>query len=426
VLHDAATQEWEITLQPHSGPALPVAIRVGPALDRNGSVTGLRWLLRDESARHLADMALWKERNFISAILDTTAALMLVLDGDGRIVRFNRACELVTGYTQEEILGQLIWDRLLLPDQVDAVKAVFSELATGHFPNEHENHWVTRSGEQRLIHWSNTVLKNRSGKFEYIIGTGVDITAQRAAEDLARRQQAALAHGMRVSTIGEMASGLAHEINQPLAAIASYAEGCVRRLESGGIDAPSLRPALQQIALQAERAATIIQHLRHFVSKGASQRNATNINTLIAQALKFAQAGLDRNGVMIKLDLNPLPEAVVDDIQIQQVVLNLVRNALDAIGPSTEQGQIDIHSGLNADQEIQISICDNGHGLPEPVQEKVFEPFFTTKDNGMGLGLAISRTIVESHGGRLWMTRNPGPGTTFHFTLPLKNPDDDA
>lgn len=425
-LYDVTAQEWEITLQPHTGPSLSVVIRVSPALDQQGQVVGLRWQLRDESARHLADIALWKERNFISAILDTTAALMVVLDTNGCVVRFNRACELITGHTQEEVLGQPLWERLLIPNEVDAVRAVFSDLVTGHFPNEHENYWVTRSGERRLIRWSNTVLKNRSGELEYIIGTGVDITAQRVAEELARKHQGALAHSMRVSTIGEMASGLAHEINQPLAAIVNYAQGCVRRLESGNFDLTDMRVVIERIALQAERAATIIQHLRHFMSKSTPQRIRTDINALIVQTLKLAQAELDNNAATLKLDLNALPPVAVDDIQIQQVVLNLVRNALDAIGHSVTHGRIDIRSALGNRQEIEISVCDNGHGLSEAALEKVFEPFFTTKGNGMGLGLAISRTIIESHGGHLWVTSNSGPGATFHFTLPLKNPGDDT
>ncbi len=426
LLHDDTTQEWETTLQPHTGPPLPVAMHVSPALDHHDQVVGLRWLLRDVSARRLADSALWKERNFISAILDTTAALMVVLDTNSCIVRFNRACELTTGYTQDEVLGQPLWQRLLLPGEVDAVKAVFTDLVAGHSPNEHENFWLTRSGEHRLIRWSNTVLKNRSGKLEYIMATGVDITAQRAAEDLARKHQETLAHSMRVSTIGEMTSGLAHEINQPLSAIANYAQGCVRRLESGSFDPSDLQAAIEQIALQAERAATIIQHLRHFVSKSTPQRNLTDINALIVQTIKFDQAELDKNGATLKLDLNALPTVAVDDIQIQQVVLNLVRNALDAIGQSAAHGRIDIRSTLGAGQEIEISVRDNGHGLPEAALEKVFEPFFSTKGNGMGLGLAISRTIIDDHGGRLWVTRNTGPGATFHFTLPLKNPGDDT
>ncbi len=426
LLHEAATQEWETTLQPHAAASLPVVLRVSPALDGRNRVVGLRWLLRDVSARRLADIALWKERNFISAILDTTAALMVVLDTDRHIVRFNRACELTTGYTQDEVLGQPVWERLLVAEEVDGVKAVFADLLTGHFPNESENCWVTRSGERRLIRWSNTVLKNRAGKLEYIIGTGVDITAQRTAEELARTHQESLTHSMRISTIGEMASGLAHEVNQPLAAIVNYAQGSLRRLESGNFDLPALRLAIEQIALQAERAATIIQHLRQFVSKSPPHRLHTDINSLILQTIKFAQTEVDRSGATLELDLHALPPASVDDIQIQQVVLNLVRNALDAIAQTDANGHIDIGSGLNSGQEIEVSVRDNGHGLAEASLEQVFEPFFSTKGNGMGLGLAISRTIIESHGGRLWATGNSGPGATFHFTLPLKNPGNDT
>jgi PAS domain S-box-containing protein len=417
-----AVEEWETTLHPSTTRTVPVTVRINPVVDRSGVVTGLRWLVRDNGPRQRAATALWQERNFISAVLDTTAALIAVLDTRGYIVRFNRACERVTGYTFAEVSNAPFWEILLRPDETAGVKEVFSNLMAGHFPNQHENCWTTKDGRQRLIRWSNTVLHDVDGAIEYIVATGVDITDQRAAEEQARRQQQALTHSMRVSTIGEMASGLAHEINQPLTAIASYAQGCLHRVESGDTALRPLVDTVRHIATQAQRAATIVQHLRYFVAKAEPHRVDTDLNGLIRDAVSFARTESAHGGCDVSLELGSIPPVVVDDIQIQQVVLNLLRNAFDSLA-GTPQGQrrVQVRTLLNNQQEAETIVSDNGPGLPPEAAARLFEPFYTTKPQGMGLGLAICRTIIEDHGGRLWVVPGGTVGADFHFTLPLSN-----
>jgi PAS domain S-box-containing protein len=424
LLREARVQDWETTLLPHHSTEVPVLVRVNPMLDAAGEAIGLRWLVRDVTARKLADVALWNERNFISAILDTTAALMVVLDADGRIVRFNHACELITGYSQEEIQGTLMWEKLLVPEEIDVVQNTFRTLLARKSPSEHENYWLAKDGRKNLIRWSNTVLKDNHGDVKYAVATGIDITAQRTAEEKTRQQQEMLAHSMRVSTMGEMASGLAHEINQPLAAIINYAQGCLQRLDGDPVNPAALREAIRQISLQAQRAADIVQHLRNFVSKGMSQRVTIDIKNLVSETIKLAVPEASNIGTTLHLDLPALPPVRGDDIQIQQVLLNLLRNSIDAISQCPPENHlIAIRAFLNGDHHIEVIVSDSGTGITQEALDKAFDPFYTTKKNGMGLGLAISRTIIEDHGGRLWVARNPDQGTSFHFTLPLKSQD---
>jgi len=253
-----------------------------------------------------------------------------------------------------------------------------------------------------------------------------ELSRQRAAEaratlELARRQSE-LAHVLRVSAMGEMAAQLAHELTQPLSAIANYAAGCRRRLQPDAARHQALLEAVDRISAEALRAGEIIRRLRNFVRKEEPQLRPVDINAVVAEVVTLVGGDAREHGIDLQLTLDPtLPAVEADPIQLEQVIFNLVRNAVEAMqsdpGPS---GVIGITTRLTAAAAIELLVCDAGAGISADDAEKIFEPFHTTKPAGLGMGLAISRSIVEAHGGTLSMTRNPTRGVTFTFALPAR------
>ena len=255
-----------------------------------------------------------------------------------------------------------------------------------------------------------------------------DITDFKRAEESARRHQAELTHVLRVSTIGEIAAGLAHEINQPLGAIASYAQGCRRRIESGSARPDEIVPALENIAGQALRAGEIIRRLRQLVQKGETAHENADLNAVVTDAMHVILPQARWQDVAVGVDLAPgLPRVRVDRIQIEQVVLNLILNALEAVQECNgRKPELSVGTRLADAGAVEVVVRDNGPGLESAIIEKMFEPFFTSKPSGLGMGLAISRSIVREHGGRIWATNNADHGATFHFELPIPNGRGDA
>jgi len=227
-------------------------------------------------------------------------------------------------------------------------------------------------------------------------------------------------HVCRLSTMGEMATGLAHELNQPLSAIANYASGCNRRLQAGIGDTQALLGALNQIASQAERAGEIIRRLRNLVGRQAPVRGRVDLNELVREVCGFVEFEARKTGVVIEFDLSRRALPVeVDLVQIEQVLLNLIRNALDALQESApERRRLVIRTRAEGRHEVHVSVQDSGDGIAPEAADRLFDPFYTTKATGMGMGLPISRTIIDDHGGRIWVSSEPGRGTTFHVVLP--------
>ncbi|MCP5366349.1 MAG: PhnD/SsuA/transferrin family substrate-binding protein [Hyphomicrobiales bacterium] len=245
------------------------------------------------------------------------------------------------------------------------------------------------------------------------------IAARLRAEGQARRRRAELSHMHRVSTMGEMASGLAHELNQPLAAIGNYARGGLRRLRGGGGTSDQIAEALERIAAQGDRAAAIIKRIRGMVRKDAPVRAPVPVSQVVREVAELMRAEAERQKADIELDLDDdLPQVTGDVVQVEQVLLNLIRNGLDAVSTvSAGVRRVTVRGRRAPDGGAVISVADNGPGLPDGAPGAVFDPFFTTKERGLGLGLSISQSIVQSHGGRL-TARNGRPGAVFEFTLP--------
>ena len=257
-------------------------------------------------------------------------------------------------------------------------------------------------------------------ELDYVNVYARDITDARVAEAEARQHQTELVHVCRLSTMGQMATGMAHELNQPLSAIVNYANGSRRRLEAGQMSLDALREPLSQIARQASRAAEIIRRLRALVSRQQAQRRNVDVNTMVQEVLSFVEHEIRKADVAVEISLGKdLPEVRADLVQVEQVVLNLIRNAVDAVRENKRDARrVRLQTARTPDSSVQIRVEDNGPGVPPAVRQRLFEPFFTTKSTGMGMGLAISQTIAEDHGGKIKAEDRPGGGTVFVFQLP--------
>lgn len=374
--------------------------------------------MRDEKLQ--TEASLHAERDFTAAVLGTVAALIVVLDRDGRIVRFNKACEETSGYSYREVRGKSLWDlSILVPEEAEAARAAFADLRAGHFPSEFENYWQHRDGTRRRIAWSNTALVGADSAVEHVIGTGLDVTERRAAEEAARQHHADIEKLYREHAVGAMASAFAHELNQPLTAIATYSDASLRQLRAGRAD-DQLMHNLEQTALQAQRAAQIIRHIRAFLRRGQLDAAADDLNAAVESAIHQIAAAAQAEGIRIEVrTADDIPPVLLRRAAFEKVLLNLLQNALEASRDAGLRATITVRTQINGGGFAEVTVSDTGPGLDPETAERIFQPFYTTKPDGLGMGLAISRTLIEAHGGRLWVDPPARGGAVFHLTLPL-------
>jgi two-component system, LuxR family, sensor kinase FixL len=294
------------------------------------------------------------------------------------------------------------------------------ELDAGARTMDIEYRIVHPDGSLRYVHHIAQATRSPDGRVLRQVGTLHDITDRRRAEDEARQMQDRIAHFGRISTMGEMAAGIAHEVNQPLTAIATYAQACQRLIASGDSSSDAIANALEHIGTQALRAGEVIRRLRTFVKNREVRRELVEANRLLDDVLTLAQTDAQHHGVRLRLEPSPqAPQVQADAVQIQQVILNLVRNSIDAMLEVPEaRREIALRARVDSESDVEFMVADRGTGLDENAMAELFNPFFTTKPGGTGLGLSISRSIVRAHGGKLWCTSNPGGGACFFFTLP--------
>lgn len=395
-----------------------------PLRDDAGSLQGFALVLRDTSEHGRAERALQESEARYRAVSELTSdyAYAIRIDTEGRVAMewMTGAFSRITGFTQQEMEareprgGGFL---LVHPDDRPIALARVQRLVSGQ-EDTSEFRIVTKSGEIRWIRESGRPEWDPQQGVMRVYGAAQDVTERRVAEEEARAREAELAHVLRLGTMGEMAAGLAHEINQPLAAIVSFARGCTRRLRSG-TEAETLLEPIEQIATQAMRANEIVQRLLGYVRKQKPPRERAAIAELVQDVASLLAGEARRRGIVLRMELaSNLPAVEVDRIQIEQVILNLVRNALEATPTGEGEPVVEIrteHDGAF----VAVAVTDQGEGLTAEQRDRVFEPFFTTKKAGLGMGLAISRSIVRAHGGRISASGNAGRGATFRFTLPV-------
>lgn len=376
-----------------------------------------RKLLQTKLDEHSAQLK--SERNFIDAILNTIAVLILVVDPEGRLVRSNAACHAATGYDFAELVGTANWQDLVPPDEKEGVRRVIDRLLAGEEHVVHENHWRHRDGSLRMLCWRNTVLKDEAGQVQYIIATALDVTERHQAEVRARETLEDASRLQRLQTANELATLLAHELNQPLAAIASYAEAGQQLLRHTPLQQDKLTRNLDQISRQSLRAGEAIRHLRAFVGRGRIDPVPLDVNALVRNTGILMVPKARSRGINLEIDLDEsLPQVMGVGVHVEQVLLNLIRNAIDAIRDARmKSGSITVTT-RQQDGMAQVSVCDSGLGIDAEHVEKVFAPLASRKEYGLGVGLRISRSLIEAHGGRLWVEPHQ-PGGIFHFVLPF-------
>ncbi len=356
----------------------------------------------------------------LASILDSIPDAMIVIDEHGLIQSFSLAAERLFGHTAASVVGKNV--RMLMPSP---------------YREDHDSYLnrYMRTGERRIIGIGRVVVGQRSDgstfPMELAVGemhvrdrrffTGFirDLTERQHTEARLQELQSELVHMSRLTAMGEMASALAHELNQPLSAIANYMKGSRRLLESpSGDNAILVRDAMDKAADQALRAGQIIRRLRDFVARGESERRVEDVKKLVEEASALALVGAKDKGVRVSFSFAPgLDFVLADKVQIQQVLLNLMRNAIEAMEGCPTREMI-VATAPAAANTVEISVADTGVGISPEIGAQLFQPFVTTKHTGMGVGLSISRTIIEAHGGTITARPNDGGGTVFSFTLP--------
>jgi two-component system sensor kinase FixL len=355
----------------------------------------------------------------LQSILDTIPEAMVVIDERGIVQSFSSAAVRLFGHSAADVVGKNV--KMLMPSP---------------YREEHDQYLARylKTGERRIIgigrvvvgeRWDGSTFpmelavgEMRSSDRRYFTGFIRDLTERQKTEARLQELQSELVHMSRLTAMGEMASTLAHELNQPLSAIANYMKGSRRLLESS-TDARSgkLREGMEKAADQAVRAGQIIRRLRDFVARGESERRVESVKKLVEEASALALVGAKDRGIRVRFQFDPTVDLVIaDKVQIQQVLLNLMRNAIEAM-ETCQRRELIVSTSAAPDDMMTISVSDTGSGIPPDIMSQLFQPFFTTKRHGMGVGLSISRTIVEAHGGKIEVSPNPGGGTIFRFTL---------
>lgn len=362
----------------------------------------------------------------LQSIVNAVPDAIITIDRDGIIDFFNPAAERMFGYRAEEVIGQNV--KILMP-------APYREQHDGYLSR------YLKTGEKRILGIGRIVVgKRKDGStfpMELAVGEASmdgrpvfaglirDISERQAIERRLHELQADLIHVSRMSAMGDLASALAHELNQPLTAINNYVLSAQRLLQGSPEQQKRAADILTKVSGQAMRAGEIIRHLRKFIQRHEPERAAFDINQVIDEASALAFIGMRERNIEVQFERGAaLPSVTIDKVQIQQVVINLIRNGVDAM-EGVARRKLTLTTARDA-RNLRVSVADTGPGVSPEVADRLFMPFVTTKAEGMGVGLSISRTIVESHGGMLWFESNADAGATFHLTLPIRDADDDG
>jgi PAS domain S-box-containing protein len=345
-------------------------------------------------------------------VIETIPAFAWVALPDGSADFVNRHWQEYTGLSIEKTLGSW-WEAVVHPQDLKRHAEKWRASVASGAPFENEVRYRGADGQYRWFLTRAVPLRDARGKIVKWYGSSTDIEDRKRAEQL----QADLAHVNRVSTMGELTASLAHEIKQPIGAAVTNAEACARLLDSAQPDVPEAREAALEMAKDAKRAAHIIDRVRSLYRKGSPEMDIVDVSEVIGEMFVILHNEANQHSLNMRTDLaEGLPRVMADRVQLQQVLMNLMLNSIQAMAETG--GVLTIKAQLDQDGRGLISVSDTGVGLPAEKGEQIFDAFFSTKPEGSDMGLVISRSIIESHGGRVWATANSGKGATFHFTLP--------
>jgi two-component system sensor kinase FixL len=359
------------------------------------------------------------------ALLDAAVDAIVVIDVAGIITTFNRAAERMFGYAAADVVGQNV--SLLMEEPYrsahDDYVSRYVETRQAHIIGKGREVEARRANGE-IFPVSLAVGEAVHGDKRRFVGIIRDLSAQRAAEQSARALELKLEHVGRFNLMGEMAAGIAHEINQPLSAIATYAQAGKRVLQRENPDLATLAEICSKIDDQARRAGQVIDNLRKFIRKQEIETQSLDVNRVVDDVLSLIEVDAHSEGIPVHVRAGTgLPAVRADAVQLQQVLLNLTRNSVDAMrgGPGKERGVV-IATERSSSGGVRITVTDHGHGVAPQIGDNIFHPFVTTKRDGLGVGLAISRTIVQSYGGSLSYSDNPAGGAVFTIELPAEQP----
>lgn len=378
-----------------------------------------RCLIEQQKAEHkLVHDRLAENEYRLRTIIESEPECVKLQAADGTVLEINPAgLRLLDAKNQCDVVGQRIY-RFVAPEDCDLYRENMDRVFAGESV-VYEFRGITLSGRTCWMESHAVPLRDASGEIYALLGITRDITEHKDVAESTRRHQTELARVARLSTMGEMATGIAHELNQPLAAIANFARGCIRRVRAGDMNQNDLLAPLTEVCEQAERAGEILRHVREFVRKRELDLVSVDINQIVRTVVKFTEMEAFQQGAIVRLDLmEDLPRVQADTIMLEQVLYNLARNAFEAMAEElTNKRVVTIRTRYEASEGVMIEVSDTGPVVEPDIVEQMFDQFFSTKPEGVGMGLSISRSIIESHGGRLSVKVGVNGGVTVVCVL---------
>ena len=402
----------EVEARRSDGSVFPIDLSVAEM--NVGGSRGFIGLIRDISERKLTEAA----RDHLAAIVESSHDAVIGKNLAGFITSWNGGAEEIYGYTALEAVGRPI--AMLAPPRLkDEIPRLIERIKRGEVISNYETSRVTKDGHQLEISLTLSPIRDTAGTIVGVSTIARDVTALNRAQRRIRELTAEMVHMSRLTAMGQLSSSLAHELNQPLTAVANYTEAARQMLSMAPTPIPPrVSELLEKAGSQADRAGQIIRRLRSFVEKGTIERVAASLNEMVQEATELGTIGTKSANIDIVYDLAPdLPPVQIDKVQIQQVVVNLVRNAVEVLR-GTDRRVVTVRTTAGGDGYQEVAVADTGPGIAPDIAVQLFKPFVTTKAEGMGIGLSICRSIIEAHGGRIWAEPNPGGGTIFRFVVP--------